>query len=480
MSYPKPDTADPRITQYIEIAERLKRGDYDVDLSVSPIDDVGRLGQALQDLGNSLETQYRELQKLDEITSHINAGLLLDDILDNVYRDFQAIIPYNRIGFALIEDENSVTRVQARWAKTDQPNLKLLKGYAAPLAGSSLETIIETGQPRIINDLVDYFGKKPQSDSTRLIVAEGMRSSLTCPLIANGIPVGFIFFSSIQPNIYADVHIDIFKRIAGQLSVIVEKGRLVSRLADQKAAIEQQNEELYQLNELKNTFLGIAAHDLRGPIGFIQMIGHLLADPTAEVSKEEAQSLIADINQQTAYMLDLLNDLLDVSQIEAGKLKLKLEPVKLDRLLQGAVKRHAQMAAPKDTKVLLKSTESAVVMADPARLLQVIDNLISNAVKFSPPGSTVLVKLEKLPQKWRISVLDEGPGLTAKDRENLFKNFVRLSARPTGGEKSVGLGLAITRRVVEEHRGRIGVDSETGKGANFWFTLPMSEPASQA
>ena len=109
-----------------------------------------------------------------------------------------------------------------------------------------------------------------------------MRSSLTCPLIANGIPVGFIFFSSTQPNIYADVHIDIFKRIAGQLSVIVEKGRLVSRLADQKAAIEQQNKELYQLNELKNTFLGIAAHDLRGPIGFIQMIGHLLADPTAK------------------------------------------------------------------------------------------------------------------------------------------------------------------------------------------------------
>jgi len=476
----KSDTADPRITQYIEIAERLKRGDYDVDLPVSPIDDVGRLGQALQDLGNTLETSYRELQRLDEITSNINAGLLLDDILDNIYRDFRAIIPYNRIGFALIDNENRVTRVQSRWSKTDQPILKLLKGYSAPLAGSSLETIIETGQPRIINDLADYLEQKPESDSTRLIVAEGMRSSLTCPLIANGIPVGFIFFSSIQPNIYADVHIDIFKRIAGQLSVIVEKGRLVSRLADQKAAIEKQNEELYQLNELKNTFLGIAAHDLRGPIGFIQMIGHLLADPSAELSEEEIQLLIADVNQQSTYMLELLNDLLDVSQIEAGKLNLKLELVQLDRLLQGAVKRHAQMAAPKGTKIHLNSIESAMVMADPARLLQVIDNLISNAVKFSPPGSTVMVNLEKLPQEWRISVRDEGPGLTKKDRQNLFKNFARLSARPTGGEKSVGLGLAITRRVIEEHRGRIGVDSETGKGANFWFTLPVSEPPNEA
>jgi hypothetical protein len=468
----KQDLADPRITQYIEIAERLRRGDYDFDLPVSSVDEMGRLGQALQDLGGSLENHHRELQKLDEITSHINAGLLLDDVLDNVYRDFQAIIPYNRIGFALLEEEKGLTRVRASWAKTDQKRLRLVKGYAASLAGSSLETIIKTGEPRIINDLVEYLQNKPTSDSTRLIVAEGMRSSLTCPLIANGIPVGFIFFSSIQPNSYADVHIDIFKRIAGQLSVIVEKGRLVSQLADQKAAIEKQNDELFQLNELKNTFLGIAAHDLRGPIGFIQMIATLLTDPSANLSDEEAQSLITDIHQQTTYMLELLNDLLDVSQIEAGKLNLKLEPVLLDRLLQGAVKRHAKMAASKGTTVLLKSTSTAQVMADAARLLQVIDNLISNAIKFSPPGSTVSVKLDKKPQVWQISVLDEGPGLTEKDRKNLFKNFVRLSARPTGGEKSVGLGLAITRRVVEEHGGQIGVDSEPGEGANFWFTLP--------
>ncbi len=474
MTQSNQNSTDPRITQYIEITERLKKGDYDFELSIRPTDDIGRLGQSLKDLGHSLETHYRELQKLDQITSHINAGLLLDDVLDKVYHNFRAIIPYNRIGFALIQDENNATRIEACWARSDQPKVKLVKGYSAPLAGSSLETIMETGEPRIINDLIDYLEQKPTSKSTRLIVEEGMRSSLTCPLIANGIPVGFIFFSSVQPNIYADVHIDIFKRIAGQLSVIVEKGRLVSRLADQKTAIEKQNEELYHLNELKNTFLGIAAHDLRGPIGFIQMIGHLLADPFADLSEEEYQSLVADINQQTGYMLELLNDLLDVSQIEAGKLKLKLEPVLLDELLRGAVKRQAKMAAPKGTTVLLESSSSAIVIADSARLLQVIDNFISNAIKYSPPASKVTVGLKKEDAFWKVYVQDEGPGLTEKDKQNLFKNFSRLSAQPTGGEKSVGLGLAITRRVVEEHGGRIGVDSKPGKGANFWFILPAS------
>jgi signal transduction histidine kinase len=456
---------DWHISQYIEAVERLKRGDYDLDLSVSPVGELGKLSQVLQELAKTLE-------KLDEITSNINAGLLLDDVLEDVYRNFRELIPYNRIGFALIEDEDSSRQVRAYWAKSDQPVLKLLNGYSAPLAGSSLETIMTTGQPRIINNLAEYLGQKPDSHSTRLIVAEGMCSSLTCPLIANGIPVGFIFFSSIEPNTYAGVHVDIFQRIAGQLSVIVEKGRLVSELSARKAAIEKQNEELHRLSELKNTFLGIAAHDLRSPIGFIRMIVHFLLDASDELSEAELKSFLNDIETQANYMLGFLNDLLDVTQIEAGKLNLKLEPVDLDDLLREAVYRHARMAAPKGTQVLLEPDSTGQVTADPARLGQAVDNLISNAVKYSPPGSTVKVNVQQTEEGWRVSVQDQGPGLTAEDRQHLFQNFARLSARPTGDEKSVGLGLAITRRVIEAHGGKIGVDSEPGQGANFWFTLP--------
>jgi signal transduction histidine kinase len=112
------------------------------------------------------------------------------------------------------------------------------------------------------------------------------------------------------------------------------------------------------------------------------------------------------------------------------------------------------------------------VMADPVHLRQVVDNLVSNAVKYSPPGSTVTVSVEQQNSGWRVNVQDEGPGITAADREHLFKDFARLSAKPTGGEKSTGLGLAISRRAVEAHGGQIGVDSEPGHGANFWFTLP--------
>ena len=466
----QPAGQDERIVRYIEATERLREGDYAVDVAVEPRDDVGRLGEALQRLAHELDKRRVELSRLDQITARINAGLLLDDILDNVYEDFREIIPYNRIGLSLIDETGQTVR--ARWARSDQPVIKLSRGYAAPLAGSSLQRIIDTGEPRIINDLEAYLREKPDSESTRLIVEEGMRSSLTCPLIVNGYPVGFMFFTSTQPHTYSNVHVDVFKRIARQLSVIVDKGNLVSELALRQAEIEAQNAELRRLDDLKNRFLGMAAHDLRNPIGAIKMMASVLRDESYPISPEERQTFLDDIIAQTDHMLALLHDLLDVSQLEAGRLELRREAVPIHEFITTTVARHAQLAAPKGTRIVLENVPSGEIFADPRRLRQVMDNLISNAVKFSPPGSTVRVMVEREEVGWRLSVADQGPGITPEDRRKLFQDFARLSARPTGGEQSIGLGLAITRRVVEAHGGQLGVDSEPGQGATFWVWLP--------
>ena len=465
-----PQSVDPRIGMIIEAAERLSRGNFRLEIPDASDDAVGRLARALQELAAALERRYRELQELEKITAHINAGLLLDDVLANVYRDFRGIIPYNRIGFSLLEDGGQTVR--ARWARSDQPEVHLTVGSSASLEGSSLKTIMTTGRPRILNDLVAYLRHQPDSESTRLIVAEGLRCSLTCPLIANSVPVGFMFFSSTQPGAYADVHVRLFERIAEQLSVIVEKGRLVSELAAQKVAMEQQNVELRRLDELKNGFLGIAAHDLRNTLAFIQMAVGLVLSNEVGLSAEEQTSLLRDVQGQTQHMLAMLNELLDVSQIESGKLRLEMEPIDLADFLAEAASRHGLMAGAKGTRVILQPLDGGSLQADPLRLRQVVDNLISNAVKYSPPGSTVTLSVERLPAAWKVHVRDEGPGLTAEDRRRLFQHFGKLSARPTGGETSTGLGLAITRRVVKAHGGQIGAESVPGHGADFWFTLP--------
>jgi len=290
----------------------------------------------------------------------------------------------------------------------------------------------------------------------------------------NGKAVGFIFFSSVRPNTYAAAHVEDFIRVADQVSAAVGKGRLASELLRNREQIESQNERLRKLGEKKNMFLGMAAHDLRGPIGFAKMAAERILTGDATMAPEIRRSFLSDIISQSAHMLALLNDLLDLSQIESGTFQLHPVPVVVADFLRETVERHARLAEPKKTRVELESAPQGKILADRFRLRQVMDNLISNAIKYTPAGSLVLVRANRTNGFWRIEVQDEGPGLTEDDQERLFQAFARLSASPTGNEKGTGLGLAIARRLIEAHGGSIGVRSIPGQGATFHLTIPAA------
>lgn len=209
------------------------------------------LVRAAQQLVDRIHQREEEVHRLLRVTENINRGLSLEEVLEFLYQEFHPIIPFNRIGCALIDEPHDW--VVAHWARSDRP-IHLGKGFRAPLAGSTLADIVRTGQPRILNDLADYLHHKPQSISTELIVREGMRSSLTCPLVVRGRPVGFLFFNSDQPATYSRAHVEFFQQIAGQVSLTVEKGRLYSELAEQSALIEAQNRQLLRNLELARQF----------------------------------------------------------------------------------------------------------------------------------------------------------------------------------------------------------------------------------
>lgn len=467
---------DTRIHEYIGAIERITYGQYQIDeIPLEPQDQISLLGLALLNLSKNIEMQHRQLDAISEITTQINSGLVLEDILDNVYEQFRNLIPYNRIGFSLIKkDENQRTIVKAIWAKSDSNDVKLTKGYSALLEGSTLAQIIETGKPRIIPDLVAYAAHKPNSESSQLILQEGIRSSLTCPLISNGNPIGFMFFSSNQRNTYSEAHIAIFQRIAAELSVILEKGRLISEIMEQRKAISEQNERLRELNDLKNTFLGIAAHDLRNPLANIQLAASLLMMDDPTLTSDERKLILEDVHNQSKFMTTLLSDLLDVTQIESGQLQLKPVSIDVASFITEIVENHRKLATMKSTTITLENIDEGYMLADRNKIRQVVDNLLSNAVKYSPPSSNVVISVDFSNQCLKVSVRDAGPGITPEDRKKLFKDFAKLSARPTGGERSIGLGLSIARRIVEAHGGEIGVDSEPGAGSTFWFTLPSN------
>ncbi len=401
--------------------------------------------------------KFNEITTLARITEKINTGLLLDEVLDSVFESFRPIIPYNRIGVSLIEENINVVR--ARWARSDAPVMKITEGYSAPLEGSSLQTIIDTNQPRIINDLEDYLLKHPNSESTQLIVEEGMRSSLTCPLIAMNSPVGFMFFSSMRTDTYRNLHIEMFMQIAHQLSTIIEKSRLY--------------QQLVELNQLKNKFLGVAAHDLRNPVGVVMGYLKLFKDGFFGEFPDKQKKIINTMYKNCESSLDLLSDLLDVSAIESGHLSLDLREVDCQEFFEECLTANSVLAQSKSIQLKLELDESlGTVVFDPNRINQVLNNLITNAIKFSHPNTSITMKAELKEDEVYISIIDQGQGIPSDELPRVFEAFGKLSVRPTSGEKSTGLGLAIVKKIIDAHNGRIWVKSEVGKGTTFTFTLP--------
>lgn len=229
------DTTDFERLQ--QAASELLSGDLRALDTAEVSDGLVRLGETLSELAEGMERRARQNRLLTEITRRINLGLMPDQVLSHVFDSFRPVIPYDRIGFALVDEDRDVVR--AGWHRADYEPVELRPPYSAPVAGSSLQRILETGAPRIINDLPAYLREHPASASTRLAVREGIRSSLTCPLVVEGRPVGFLFFSSRAAYTYSELHIELFERIARQLSVIVEKSQLYQQIADEQAKSER-------------------------------------------------------------------------------------------------------------------------------------------------------------------------------------------------------------------------------------------------
>ncbi len=238
--------------------------------------------------------------------------------------------------------------------------------------------------------------------------------------------------------------------------------------------LKQKNQAMEKLNAQKDYFLGMAAHDLRNPLGYINTVSELLHEDLAYMLNEEQNELLEMIHSSSEFMLRLVNELLDVAKIESGKLNLQLEPVALASLLERNLNLNRSLAAKKEINLLFQCDDSPPeLMLDPQKIEQVLDNLVGNAVKFSYPHSTITVRLSRQGDTVIISVRDQGQGIPANELPDLFEPFKKLSVKSTTGEKSTGLGLAIVEKIILSHGGRINVESEVGKGTRFDVLLPM-------
>jgi PAS domain S-box-containing protein len=265
------------------------------------------------------------------------------------------------------------------------------------------------------------------------------------------------------------------KQAEDQLRAVQE--RYTRQLAAHNQELASRNREVERVNRLKTEFLASMSHELRTPLHTIIGFSELLAEQLHGSLNEKQQRFIDHIHRDSLHLLELINDILDLSKIESGRIELHREPLDLAAIVEESLNSIRPLGQAKALRIQSRLAPAGDggplrVQADPLRLKQILVNLLTNAVKFTPAGGSIEVTARPSDELAEISVSDTGVGIPAEEHEAIFDIFHQAGATTKGVREGTGLGLAITKRLVEEHGGTIAVASEPGKGSRFTFTIP--------
>ncbi|MNX89708.1 Alkaline phosphatase synthesis sensor protein PhoR [compost metagenome] len=394
----------------------------------------------------------------------LNEGGTPEQVIDILFETLDSLVPFDRIGLAVLDDAGVL---HSRHVRSKRPIL-WGPGERGVLSGSSLAPILQDRKLRIINDLAAYAREHPASHSTALLVQEGMRASLTLPLSSRQRPIGVLFFTSTQPHAYSAEQVPFLSALAIALGLALERSEILAEL-------QGANARLKSLDELKTNFLSNLSHELRTPLSQVLGFTYALDDETQGALSPAQHETLAQIIAGAERLSGLLHDLFDFTALQSGLLSLEKVPIDLDELLTELIAE----ASPAITEAGLTLSldlegHDLAVEGDPPRLAQVFRALLDNARKFTPgPGRIGVAAGRHDGQVW-VEVRDTGIGIAPDAQQQIFEKFSPLDSGPARRFPGAGLGLPLSRAIVEAHGGTITLQSELGKGTTFRVTLPSS------
>ncbi|HWP57368.1 MAG TPA: GAF domain-containing protein [Candidatus Acidoferrales bacterium] len=433
------------------------------DQAVIAIENV-RLFQELQARTQELSRSVERLTALGEVGQAVSSTLDLETVLATIVA--RAVQLSGANGGVIYEYNEAMQEFLLRASHSmEHEVVEVLRATPVrPGQGATGQTAT-TRRPVQVPNILGQ--RESTATSVRPILTRlGYRSVLAVPLLREERIMGALTVWRKEAGIFPTEIVSLVQTFATQSVLAIQNARLFREIEDKSRQLEVANLH-------KSQFLANMSHELRTPLNAIIGFSQVLLDPSMKVGEDERVQFLMDIFNSGKHLLNLINEILDLSKIEAGKMELQMELASLQAILDAVYGTVRPLAAEKGIALDVKDTgDIAPLYIDAARIKQVLLNLLGNAIKFTPQDGQVWVRTFRDDGFVRIEVGDTGPGIAAEDLERIFLEFQQAGGA-TEKPEGTGLGLALARKFVEMHGGKIWVESEIGKGSRFFFTLPI-------
>ncbi|RMH06921.1 MAG: HAMP domain-containing protein [Nitrospirae bacterium] len=469
-------------------ARQVSEGNLSARVTPTTHDEVGELGTMFNHMVDTLDSQLKRLRSINQAGVAIASALDVNRLLHTVLHQLGETVGFTHMLLMLYDSERGVA-YHAQTVGIPEEIALQVRALEFPVEddGSLHADLLLHGKAHLVADL-SAVTHRLHPAILALIHQLGVTSFVCAPLLSQNRILGFIGADS-APQASTREDLDLLVTIANIIGVAIDNARAYRQLEEFNLTLEQQiqertqslqeaNVKLRELDQLKSAFVSIVSHELRTPMTSIKgLVENMLAGITGSLSQRQTfylDRVHTNINRLTR----MINDLLDLSKIEAGRMELILAPLSIHELITEVIEGLREEALHK--ALHLETSLPPVlpeVVADRDKLHQVLMNLVYNAVKFTPPGGTIRIAATlKTPQSIEVCVSDTGCGIAPEELEHVFHRFYRSKLGPLEA-KGAGLGLAITKSLIECHRGQIWVESTVGEGSRFFFTLPLAGPS---
>jgi signal transduction histidine kinase/ActR/RegA family two-component response regulator len=418
------------------------------------------LVRALQNRTNELAVKVEQLEALREFGHAVSSNLDLDAVLTSVVAHSVQLSHTDGGSLLVYEEEQREFRIRGAFG-TEPELLRALQGIRITLDDTLVGRVCRDRQPRGVADLDDA----ELDVHLAQLHAAGWRSVLAVPMLHENHIVGALVVRRRRTGDFSADTIDILRTFASQSALAIVNARLFREL-------EQKSGELQVASRHKSEFLASMSHELRTPLNAVIGFSEVLLQRMFGDLNDKQDEYLRDILDSGRHLLELLNDVLDLSKVEAGRMELEPSTFSVRSALEYSLTLVRERAAAHAISLRLEVDDSVdTIETDELRFRQVLLNLASNAVKFSHDGGEVVIRAWHEDDELRVTVADTGIGVPPEDLERIFESF-QQSGRRTGTNEGTGLGLTLCRRIIELAGGRMWLDSEVGVGSVFGFSIP--------